>query len=248
GMAAPTLRMVTFGLFFFDADLDGWQDLFMVNGHVVNEEHLRHVPYAQVPQLFRNRGNGTFEELKPGPDSGLARPIIGRGAAYADYDNDGDLDLLLTTNQGAAYLLRNDTPRTGHFLRVVTQGTRSNGDGMAARLHLYTTQRQLPGMVRRGSSSLSQSPTAVTFGLASDEQPDHLEVAWPAGGVEVFRHLPLDTTFVAREGSTSTPEETVAASPPAPGTTDALLALKRTAVAHYQAGRRQDAIAAWQQV
>ena len=247
GIAAPTLRMVTFGLFFFDADLDGWQDLFMVNGHVVNEEHLRHVPYAQRPQLFWNRGNGTFEELKPGPDSGLARPIIGRGAAYADYDNDGDLDLLLTANQGAAYLLRNDTPRTGHFLRLVTQGTRSNRDGIGARLRLYTTRRQLTGMVRTGSSYLSQSTTAVTFGLASDEQPDRLEVAWPAGGVEVFRHLPLDTTFVAREGLTATPE-TVAAQPTAPGTTEALLALKRTAVAHYQAGRRQDAMAAWQQV
>ena len=247
GIAAPTLRMVTFGLFFFDADLDGWPDLFMANGHVANEEHLRHVPYAQRPQLFRNRGNGTFEELQPGPDSGLARPIIGRGAAYADYDNDGDLDLLLTANQGAAYLLRNDTPRTGHFLRLVTQGTRSNRDGIGARLRLYTTRRQLTGMVRTGSSYLSQSTTAVTFGLASDEQPDRLEVAWPAGGVEVFRHLPLDTTFVAREGLTATPE-TVAAQPTAPGTTEAFLALKRTAVAHYQAGRRQDAMAAWQQV
>jgi enediyne biosynthesis protein E4 len=247
GIATPTLRMVTFGLFFFDADLDGWQDLFMVNGHVVHEEHLRHVPYAQRPQLFRNHGNGTFEELQPGPHTGLARPIVGRGAAYADYDNDGDLDLLLTTNQGAAYLLRNDTPRTGHFLRVVTQGTRSNRDGIGARLHLYTTRRQLTGTVRTGSSYLSQSTTAVTFGLASDEQPDRLEVAWPAGGVEVFRHLPLDTTFVARESLTVT-LETVATQPPVPGTTEALLALKRTAVAHYQAGRRQDAIAAWQQV
>ena len=114
-IAAPTLRMVTFGLFFFDADLDGWPDLFMANGHVANEEHLRHVHYAQRPQLFWNRGNGTFEELQPGPDSVLAGPIVGRGAAYADYDNDGDLDLLLTANQGAAYLLRNDIPRRVTF-------------------------------------------------------------------------------------------------------------------------------------
>jgi tetratricopeptide (TPR) repeat protein len=247
GIAAPTLRMVTFGLFFFDADLDGWQDLFMVNGHVVNEEHLRHVPYAQRPQLFWNRGNGTFAELQPGPQSGLARPIVGRGAAYADYDNDGDLDLLLTTNQGVAYLLRNDTPRSGHFARVVTQGTRSNRDGIGARLRLYTTRRQLPGMIRTGSSYLSQSTTAVTFGLASDEQPERLEVAWPAGGVEVFRDLPLDGTFVAREGLTATPQPVVV-QPTVPGTTEAFLALKRTAVAHYQAGRRQDAISAWQQV
>ena len=247
GIAAPTLRMVTFGLFFFDADLDGWQDLFMVNGHVVNEEHLRHVPYAQRPQLFWNRGNGTFAELQPTPPAGLARPIVGRGAAYADYDHDGDLDLLLTANQGAAYLLRNDTPRPGHFLHLVTQGTRSNRDGIGARLRLYTTRRQLTGMVRTGSSYLSQSSTAVTFGLASDEQPERLEIAWPAGGVEVFRHLPLDTTFVAREGVTTTPG-TVAAPPAVPGTTEAFLALKRTAVAHYQAGHWQEAVAAWKQV
>jgi tetratricopeptide (TPR) repeat protein len=247
GIAAPTLRMVTFGLFFFDADLDGWQDLFMVNGHVANEEHLRHVPYAQRPQLFWNRGNGTFAELKPTPSVGLARPIVGRGAAYADYDHDGDLDLLLTANQGAAYLLRNDTPRTGHFLHVVTQGTRSNRDGIGARLRLYTTRRQLTGLVRTGSSYLSQSSTAVTFGLASDEQLDRLEVAWPAGGIESFRHLPLDTTFVAREGLTAMPE-TVAAPPTMPGPTEVLLALKHTAVAHYQAGHRQEAIVAWKQV
>ena len=247
GIAAPTLRMVTFGLFFFDADLDGWPDLFMVNGHVANEAHLRHVPYAQRPQLFRNRGNGTFEELQPEPHTGLARPIVGRGAAYADYDHDGDLDLLLTTNQGAAYLLRNDTPRPGHFVRVVTQGTRSNRDGIGARLRLYTTRRQLSGMIRTGSSYLSQSTTAVTFGLASDEQLERLEVAWPAGGVEVFRDLPLDATFVAREGFTATPQ-TVAIQPTVPGTMEAFLTLKRAAVAHYQAGRRQDAIAAWQQV
>ena len=247
GIAAPTLRMVTFGLFFFDADLDGWQDLFMVNGHVVDEEHLRHVPYAQPPQLFRNRRDGTFEEHRPAPDSGLAMHMVGRGAAYADYDNDGDLDLLLTANQGAAYLLRNDTPRPGHFLRVVTQGTQSNRDGIGARLRLYTTRRQLTGMVRTGSSYLSQSAMALTFGLDADEQPERLEVAWPAGGVEIFHKLPLDTTFVAREGVT-TRAETVAAQPTGPDTTAAFLALKRTAVAHTQAGRRQEAIIAWQQV
>ncbi|MDH3601111.1 MAG: VCBS repeat-containing protein, partial [Candidatus Tectomicrobia bacterium] len=143
GLARPTLRMVTFGLFFFDADLDGWQDLWMVNGHVANEERLRNVPYAQRPQLFRNQGNGTFAEVESTAQTGLDLKLIGRGAAYADYDHDGDLDLLLTANQGAAYLLRNETPRSGHFVRVLTQGVKSNRDGIGVRAHLYTDQRRL---------------------------------------------------------------------------------------------------------
>jgi tetratricopeptide (TPR) repeat protein len=248
GIARPTLRMVKFGLFFFDADLDGWQDLFMVNGHVANEAHLRNVPYAQPPQLFRNQGNGTFVEVRPAPQSGLDRRIIGRGAAYADYDNDGDLDLLLTANQGPASLLRNDTPRHGHFLHVVTRGGRSNRNGIGARLWLYTTQRRLAGMVHTGSSYLSQSALALTFGLQPGETIERLEVAWPSGAVDVFRHLQADTTFVAHEGSA--PASVPVAQPP--GTTPVeqadALHLKRVAVTHYQAGHLAAAIGAFEQL
>jgi tetratricopeptide (TPR) repeat protein len=262
GIARPTLRWVTFGLFFFDADLDGWQDLFMVNGHVVNEERLRNVPYAQPPQLFRNRRDGAFEEVAPPPGSGLDIAIIGRGAAYADYDGDGDLDLLLTTNQGPAYLLRNDTPRPGHFLRVIAQGTRSNRDGIGARLHLHTARRHLTGMVRTGSSYLSQSELPVTFGLEPGEQLDRLEIRWPSGVVDIFRNLPLDDTFVAREG-TSQGQAIVAQQPviPSPSTgegegegeggkesKEGYLGLKRAAMAQYQAGHIAAAIAQFEQV
>jgi enediyne biosynthesis protein E4 len=267
GLARTTLRMVTFGLFFFDADLDGWQDLFMVNGHVANEEQLRNVPYAQPPQLFRNRGDGTFQEATAAAGSGLDLRIIGRGAAYADYDRDGDLDLLLTANQGPAYLLRNETPRSGHFLRVITQGTRGNRDGIGARLRLHTDRRQLSGMVRTGSSYLSQSELPLTFGLQPREQIDRLEVLWPSGADEVFRHLQPDTTFVAREG---TPQgQTIAArhsAMPSPSTGEGegggesfphgegkepeedFLALKRAAMADYQARRLAEAAAGFERV
>jgi tetratricopeptide (TPR) repeat protein len=265
GIARPTLRMVTFGLFFFDADLDGWQDLFMVNGHVVDEERLRNVPYAQPPQLFRNRGDGTFQEVPPTPGSGLDLRIIGRAAAYADYDNDGDLDLLLTANQGQASLLRNDTPHTGHFLRVITQGTRGNRDGIGAQLRLHTDRRQLSNMVRTGSSYLSQSELPVTFGLQSREQIDRLEVVWPSGTNEVFRHLQPDTTFVAREGTSQT-QTTIAQESVVPPTEKGAagggavprregaaaerddVALKRAAMAQYQAGRLAEATATFEQV
>jgi tetratricopeptide (TPR) repeat protein len=247
GLARPTLRMVTFGLVFVDVDLDGWQDLFMINGHVVNEERLRNVPYAQPPQLFRNRRNGTFEPVELAAHSGLNLHLIGRGAAYADYDNDGDLDLLLTTNQGPAYLLRNDTPRSGHFLRVVTQGIQSNRDGIGARLRLYTERQQLTGMVRTGGSYLSQSEMPLTFGLAPGERIDRLAVLWPSGQVDVFRHLQPDTTFMAREGAA--PEQAPVAQQPASATRpDEILQLKSTAVAHYQAGHLPEAVHAFQQV
>jgi tetratricopeptide (TPR) repeat protein len=247
GLAQPTLRMVTFGLFFFDADLDGWQDLFMLNGHVVNEERLRHVPYMQPPQLFRNRGNGTFTEVVPEPQTGLDVRLIGRGAAYADYDQDGDLDLLLTANQGSAYVLRNDTPHHGAYLQVMTEGSRSNRDGIGARVRLYTTRRRLSGMVRTGGSYLSQSQMALTFGLPSDESIDRLEVLWPSGLVDIFRSLPTNTTFVAREGASGT-GKSVAQQPPAPAGWGKLPALKQTAMTHFQAGRLEAATAAFQQV
>ena len=240
--------MVTFGLFFFDADLDGWQDLFMVNGHVANEEQLRNVPYAQPPQLFRNRGDGTFTEVAPPVSSGLARNIIGRGAAYADYDHDGDLDVLLTTNQGPAYLLRNDTPRMGAFLHVVTQGTRSNRDGIGAQLWLYTTtRRRLRGMVRTGSSYLSQSAMSVTFGMQAGEGIDRLEILWPSGTRDVFRDLPSNSTFVAREGTATAPG-LMAQQSALPGVSEDNLQRKRTAIAHYQAGRFEAARSMFEQV
>jgi tetratricopeptide (TPR) repeat protein len=247
GIALPTLRMVTFGLFFFDADRDGWQDLFMVNGHVANEEHLRNVPYAQRPQLLHNRGDGTFVEITPTPQSGLDLRLIGRGAAYADYDRDGDLDLLLTANQGPAYLLRNDTPHQGHFLRIVTRGAQSNRDGIGARLRLYTTRRQMAGMVRTGGSYLSQSELALTFGLQPGEDIERLEVFWPSGAHDVWRSLQPDTTFIAHEGTASVPVFRVQP-PAAPGKLEEVLQLKRTAVAQYQAGHLEAAVKTFEQL
>jgi tetratricopeptide (TPR) repeat protein len=246
GLARPTLRMVTFGLFFFDADLDGWQDLWMVNGHVANEQRLRNVPYAQRPQLFRNQGNGTFAEVEGTAQTGLDLQLIGRGAAYADYDRDGDLDLLLTANQGAVYLLRNETPRRGHFVRVVTQGVKSNRDGIGAHAHLYTDQRRLTAMVRTGSSYLSQSELTLTFGLQAAEPIDRLEVLWPSGGIDVFRNVQPDTTFVAREGTASAKQTIARQTPPVSETAD-VMALKRMAMAHVQAGRAAEAVTALEQ-
>jgi hypothetical protein len=200
GIGKATLRSVTFGLFFVDLDLDGFDDLFMVNGHVFNEERLRHIPYAQRPQLFRNLGTGQFQEMMPGERTPLAQMIIGRGAAYADYDGDGDLDILLTTNQGPAYLLRNETPRQAHFLRLKLQGTRSNRDGIGAKVRVHTANGVLHKMVRTGSSYLSQSELALTFGLGASTAIAKVQISWPSGIVDEVADVAVDTTLLAREG------------------------------------------------
>jgi hypothetical protein len=200
GIGKETLRSVTFGLFFVDVDLDGFDDLFISNGHVFNEERLRNIPYAQHPQLFRNLGTGRFQEIIPAEGTTLARRIIGRGAAYADYDNDGDPDVLLTTNQGPAYLLRNDTPRQSHFLRLKLQGSRSNRDGIGAKVRVYTAKGVLHKMVRTGSSYLSQNELPLTFGLGSSSIIEKMQISWPSGIVDEVADVAVNTTLLAREG------------------------------------------------
>ena len=125
-----TLLTLTFGCFFFDFDLDGWPDIFAANGHVADdvERVQARITYAQPPQLFRNDGGRRFEEVAA-PDTALGAPQVGRGAAYADFDRDGDLDVLVTANGGAPRLLRNDGGNENRMLRIRTVGTASNRDG-----------------------------------------------------------------------------------------------------------------------
>ncbi|MGI9165319.1 MAG: CRTAC1 family protein [Pyrinomonadaceae bacterium] len=126
------------------------------------------VKYAQPPHLFQNKGRKKFEEVTSNLGRALRRSIVGRGAAYGDFDNDGDLDLLATANNGPARLLRNDNANQNDLLRVKTIGTRSNHDGIGAKVKVKTSKgRNLFGMVRTGSSYCSQSELPLTFGLVS---------------------------------------------------------------------------------
>jgi len=212
GIGRPTLRYVTFGLFFFDVDLDGFEDLFMVNGHVVDEARLRHAPRAQPPQLFRNLGTGRFAEIAPPAGSGLDQFLVGRGAAYADYDGDGDLDILVSQNQGPALLLRNDTPRQAHYLRVHLRGTQSNRDGIGAEVRVHRGDQVLRQMVRTGRSYYSQNELPLTFGLGQATRVARVEIFWPSGSVDVYQDVPGDTTLHAVEGSH--PEQVPSPAPP----------------------------------
>ena len=196
-----TLPTLTFGCFFFDFDLDGWPDVFAANGHVADdvERVQARITHAQPPQLFRNDG-GRFEEVLA-PGTALAVPQVGRGAAYADFDRDGDLDVLVTANGGPPRLLRNDGGNANRVLRIRTVGTASNRDGVGARIDVTAGGRNRRQLVKTGSSYLSQSELAVTFGLGARTRADAVEVTWPSGRVDRLGAVPADRTITVEEGA-----------------------------------------------
>ena len=203
GVGQVSLLSLTFGCFFFDYDLDGLLDIFAVNGHVADdiEAVQPKVKYAQPPHLFRNLGGRRFEAVTASSGEALQRPMVGRGAAYADHDNDGDLDVLVTSNGGPARLLRNDGGNRNRYLRVRTVGSASNRDGIGARVTLTTASGGRPwGLVKTGSSFCSQSELPLTFGLGSAAKVPRVEVAWPSGRVDVLTDVAAGQTITVEEG------------------------------------------------
>ncbi|MDP7479709.1 MAG: CRTAC1 family protein [Vicinamibacterales bacterium] len=198
-----TLLTLTFGCFFFDFDLDGWPDIFAANGHVADdvERVQSRVTYAQRPQLFHNLGQGRFEEIVATNGSALETPMVGRGAAYADADNDGDLDVLVTANNGAARLLRNDGGNANHVVRIRTVGTASNRDGIGARVEVTAGGDTRWQLVKTGSSYLSQSELPLTFGLGGATSVTAVRVAWPSGQVDTIDALDADQVITIEEGT-----------------------------------------------
>ena len=191
GIGQASRSSLGFGCVFFDADLDGHLDLAAVNGHI--DETVRNISgnhgYAQPPQLFLNDGKGVFHDVAAQLGGGFAAPKVARGLAYGDFDRDGDLDLLLTTNHGPAYLYRNDVTTGNRSLRFRLQGTKSNRDGIGAIVRATTPEGTQSRMVKTGSSYLSQSELAVTFGLGRRDKADRVVVEWPSGAVQEFRNV-----------------------------------------------------------
>ena len=179
-----SLLRLAFGVFFFDFDLDGWQDLFAANGHI--EEEINRVQpkvtYAQPPLVFRNLGRGRFEDvtLKLGPD--IQKPLVARGAAWADFDLDGDPDILMTSNGGPAVLYRNDAAPPGHhWIGFRLHGCRANRSAIGAIVRIETPSGKQWGVVKSGSSYCSASDLAVLFGLGRDQLVRSVEIEWPGG-------------------------------------------------------------------
>jgi len=183
-------RSLGFGTFFFDVDLDGRLDLLVVNGHIDDFSMVQPgVQYAMPPHLFLNRGPKGFEDVARQAGAAFAEPKVSRGAAFADFDRDGDVDVLITTNHGPAYLYRNDQSSGNRSIRFRLIGTKSNRDAIGATVRIYYGGEVSSRVVKSGSSYLSQSELALTFGLARRDRVDRMVVAWPSGRVEEFNNL-----------------------------------------------------------
>ena len=197
-----SLLALTFGAFFFDYDLDGRVDIFAANGHVADDisRVQPNIRYAQPPHLFRNLGRRRFEEVTGRVGADFGRPMVARGAAYADYDRDGDLDVLVTTNNGPARLLRNDGGNRNRWIRVSVVGTRSNRNGIGTRVQALVGEQPGPwAYVKTGSSYCSQSELPVTLGLEGARRVS-LRVTWPDGRVETVGPLETNRAVTVTEG------------------------------------------------
>jgi hypothetical protein len=195
-------RWLGWGCGFIDVDNDGWADIFLVNGHVYPEvEKLTtEAGYAQPKVLYRNLQNGSFADVSQKAGAAVVDPNASRGAAFGDYDNDGDVDILINSVNGPPELLRADSLDQNNWIKIKTVGVKSNRDGIGARIKCVTENGSQIDEVRSGGSYYSQNDLRVHFGLGKSQKVQSLEISWPSGKVDTFRDLAANQLVVVKEG------------------------------------------------
>lgn len=206
GFGPPTRQGLTFGLFFFDIDLDGRADVFGANGHLEEEISKTQATqrYQQPPQLFWNAGRESASELiqikADSTGQAFTTPLVGRGSAYGDFDSDGDLDIVIATSDGPPKLFRNDQTEGNHWLRLKLTGTKTNRDAIGAAVRVVTAAGSQTKVVMPTKSYLSQSEPTLTFGLGKETALESVEIKWP-GETEFTTITPpaLDQSHLIRQ-------------------------------------------------
>ena len=195
-------KYVGFGVDFFDFDNDGWTDIFIANGHVYSQIAGRklHLSYRQPRLLYRNLGNSRFEDVSAQAGPAIAAENLGRGCAFGDFDNDGDLDVLINNLDGPPTLLRNDGGNRNNAIMIKCIGTRSNRSAIGTRVKVTAGGRAQIDEVTSGSSYYSQNDFRLHFGLGSLSKADTIEFAWPSGVTETVRNVPANQLHICHEG------------------------------------------------
>jgi hypothetical protein len=198
-------RWLGWGVGFVDLDNDGWLDLFLVNGHVYPEvERLKtEAAYKQRKVVYRNLGNGRFEDITTRLGPPVTTPAAGRGAAFGDLDNDGDIDAVVNNMNAAPDVFRLDLRPGAHWITLKLVGTRSNRSAIGARVSLFAADGMQVQEVRGGGSYFSQNDLRVHFGLGAATRIDHVVVRWPNGSDEQWKDVAIDRIETLTEGTGS---------------------------------------------
>jgi hypothetical protein len=194
-------KYVGFGVGFPDVDNDGWKDLFVANGHVYSQLEGRnlHLTYRQPRVLYRNLGTGRFEDVSARSGAAIREESLGRGCAFGDFDNDGDVDIVVNNLDGPPSLLRNDGGNRNNWIMIKCMGTRSNRSAIGTRVAVTAGGRTQIDEVMSGSSYYSHSDFRLHFGLGRAAKADLVEIAWPSGVKETLRDLPANRLVVVEE-------------------------------------------------
>jgi enediyne biosynthesis protein E4 len=202
GITLPTRNVLSFGGGFFDYDNDRWLDLFIANGHVYEEVERVNSDshYKQINSLFHNDGNGKFTDVTKAAGEGFTKPFAGRGAAFADFDNDGNIDIVVANAGDPPLLLHNTGGSGNHFINLKLVGTKSNRDAMGARIKLVAGGISQIREIAGGGSYLSQSDLRANFGLGPSKRAETVEIWWPSGARQAFKNVDADRFYLIEEG------------------------------------------------